>query len=105
MHGLGTVINVTAILVGATIGVLLGHRLPQRTRDTVTDALGLVTLVIGGLNVVALQDEAFVDAVGSGVTLLVALGALLIGGIAGSLLSIEKRLEQFGGWLQSKLCG
>ncbi|MFN8127610.1 MAG: DUF554 domain-containing protein [Candidatus Nanopelagicales bacterium] len=105
MHGLGTVINVTAILVGATIGVLLGHRLPQRTRDTVTDALGLVTLVIGGLNVVALQDEAFVDAVGSGVTLLVALGALLIGGIAGSLLSIEKRLEQFGGWLQSKLAG
>ena len=105
MHGLGTVINVKAILVGATIGVLLGHRLPQRTRDTVTDALGLVTLVIGGLNVVALQDEAFVDAVGSGVTLLVALGALLIGGIAGSLLSIEKRLEQFGGWLQSKLAG
>ena len=105
MHGLGTVINVTAILVGATIGVLLGHRLPQRTRDTVTDALGLVTLVIGGLNVVALQDEAFVDAVGSGVTLLVVLGALLIGGIAGSLLSIEKRLEQFGGWLQSKLAG
>jgi len=105
VHGLGTVINVTAILVGATIGVLLGHRLPQRTRDTVTDALGLVTLVIGGLNVVALQDEAFVDAVGSGVTLLVALGALLIGGIAGSLLSIEKRLEQFGGWLQSKLAG
>lgn len=105
MHGLGTVINVAAILVGATIGVLLGHRLPQRTRDTVTDALGLVTLVIGGLNVVALQDEAFVAAVGSGVTLLVVLGALLLGGITGSLLSIEKRLEQFGGWLQSKLAG
>ena len=63
MPGLGTVINVAAILVGASIGVLLGHRLPQRTRDTVTDALGLVTLVIGGLNVVALQDQAFVDAV------------------------------------------
>lgn len=105
MHGLGTVINVAAILIGSTIGVLLGHRLPQRTRDTVTDALGLVTLVIGGLNVVALQDEAFVAAVGSGVTLLVVLGALLIGGITGSLLSIEKRLEQFGGWLQSKLAG
>jgi len=94
---------VAAILVGATIGVLLGHRLPQRTRDTVTDALGLVTLVIGGLNVVALQDETFVSAVGSGVTLLVVLGALLIGGITGSLLQIEKRLEQLGGWLQSRL--
>ncbi len=105
MPGLGTVINVAAILVGASIGVLLGHRLPERTRDTVTDALGLITLVIGGLNVVALRDEEFVLAVGSGVTLLIVLGALLIGGITGSLLSIEARLEQFGGWLQSRLAG
>ncbi|MEI2784610.1 MAG: DUF554 domain-containing protein [Candidatus Nanopelagicales bacterium] len=105
MYGLGTAINVAAILVGATIGVLLGHRLPQRTRDTVTDALGLVTLVIGGLNVVALHDDTFVSAVGSGVTLLVVLGALLIGGITGSLLQIEKRLEQLGGWLQARLSG
>ncbi len=105
MYGLGTAINVAAILVGATIGVLLGHRLPQRTRDTVTDALGLVTLVIGGLNVVALRDDTFVSAVGSGVTLLVVLGALLIGGITGSLLQIETRLEQLGGWLQARLSG
>ncbi len=105
MYGLGTAINVAAILVGATIGVLLGHRLPQRTRDTVTDALGLVTLVIGGLNVVALRDDTFVSAVGSGVTLLVVLGALLIGGITGSLLQIETRLEQLGGWLQARLAG
>lgn len=105
MPGLGTLINVSAILVGSSIGVLLGHRLPQRTRDTVTDALGLVTLVIGGLNVVALRDVAFVDAVGGGVTLLVVLGALLIGGIVGSLLQIETRLEQVGGWLQGRLAG
>jgi uncharacterized membrane protein YqgA involved in biofilm formation len=105
MPGLGTAINVAAILVGASIGVLLGHRLPQRTRDTVTDALGLVTLVIGALNVVALQDQAFVTAVGNGVTLLVVLGALLIGGITGSLLQIEARLEQLGGWLQARLAG
>ena len=103
MSGLGTVINVTAILVGASIGVLIGHRLPERTRTTVTDALGLVTLVIGGLNVVALQDPAFIEAVGSGVTLLVVLGALLIGGIGGSLLRLEQRLEAVGGWLQRTL--
>lgn len=102
MYGLGTLINVAAILVGATIGVLVGHRLPERTRTTVTDALGLVTLVIGGLNVVALRDVAFVEAVGGGATLLIVLGALLIGGIVGSLLQLEKRLEDLGGWLQSR---
>lgn len=103
MYGLGTVINVCAILIGAALGVLLGHRLPERTRVTVTDALGLVTLVIGGLNVIVLRDDVFVAAVGSGVTLLVVLGALLIGGIIGSLLRIEYRLEQAGGWLQARL--
>jgi uncharacterized membrane protein YqgA involved in biofilm formation len=34
--------------------------------------------------------------------LLVVLGALLIGGMSGSLLRIEERLESFGGWLQKK---
>ena len=102
MPGLGTLINVVAILVGATLGVLIGHRLPERTRRTVTDALGLVTLVIAAFNVVALRDEDFVAAVGGGGTLLIVLGALLIGGIAGSLLRIEERLESFGAWLQSR---
>lgn len=100
MPGLGTALNVAAILVGSTIGVLAGHRFPERTRNTITDALGLVTLVIGGLNVAALRDTAYVDAVGSGITLLIVLGALLIGGIAGSLLQLEQRLEALGRWLQ-----
>ena len=101
MRGLGTVLNVVAILIGAGLGILIGHRLPERTRRTVTDALGLVTLVIGGLNIVALRDEDYIAAVGGGGTLLVVLAALLIGGIAGSLLRIEERLEAFGGWLQA----
>lgn len=103
MRGLGTILNVVAILVGAGLGVLVGHRLPERTRRTVTDSLGLVTLVIGGLNVVALTDPDFRAAVGQGGTLLVVLGALIIGGITGSLLRIEERLESFGGWLQGRL--
>lgn len=100
--GLGTTINVVAILVGATVGVLIGHRLKQRTSDVVTDSLGLVTLVLGALNVVALMDEAFVDAVGGGGTLLVVLASLLVGGITGSLLRLEQRLEGFGAFLQRR---
>jgi len=103
VRGLGTVINVLAILAGSGLGLLIGHRLPERTRVTVTDALGLVTLVIGGLNCVALVDDAYVSAVGSAATLLIVLGALILGGIIGSLLRIEDRLESAGGWLQSRL--
>ncbi len=103
MRGLGTIINVVAILVGASLGVVIGHRLPERTRRTVTDALGLVTLVIGALNIAALRDDAYREAVGDGGTLLIVLGALLIGGITGSLLRIEERLEAVGAWIQSHL--
>jgi uncharacterized membrane protein YqgA involved in biofilm formation len=103
MPGLGTLINVVAILVGSTLGVFFGHRLPERTTRTVTDGLGLVTLVIGGLNVVSVNDPDFRAAVGGSAALLVVLGAVLLGGITGSLLRIEDRLEGIGGWLQSKL--
>jgi uncharacterized membrane protein YqgA involved in biofilm formation len=100
--GLGTIINVVAIVGGATIGVLLGHRLPEKMSRVLTDAMGLVVLVIGAINLMALWDSEYVEAVTSAGTLLVVLGALLIGGIAGSLLQIEERLESFGGWLQKK---
>jgi uncharacterized protein len=103
VRGLGTAINVMAVLVGAGLGVLVGNRLPNRTRDTVTDALGLVTLVIGALNVVAIRDASFRHAVGANWPLLVVLGALVIGGIAGSLLRVEARLDAAGGWMQAKL--
>jgi uncharacterized membrane protein YqgA involved in biofilm formation len=100
--GLGTIINVVAIMLGAALGVLIGHRLQKRTSEVVTDSLGLVTLVLGALNVASLSDSAFVDAVGGGGTLLVVLASLLIGGITGSLLRLEQRLEGFGAFLQSR---
>ena len=103
MYGLGTVINVVAILWVRASEYCSATDCLNETRVTVTDALGLVTLVIGGLNVVALQDQAFVDAVGRGIPLLIVIGALLFGGITGSLLQIERRLEALGGWLQRRL--
>ena len=99
---MGTFVNVLAILIGSAIGVLLGNRLPEKMSRTLTDAMGLVVLVIGALNLIALQDADFVAAVTSAGTLLVVLGALLIGGVLGSLIGIDKRLSHFGTWLQLK---
>ena len=101
--GIGTVVNVATVLVGAGLGVLLGHRLSQRTRDVVTDGLGLVTLLIAILSGLAVTDPALVAYVGSGAPMLVVLGSLLIGGIVGSLLRLEQRVEGLGGWLQARL--
>ncbi len=104
VRGAGTALNVATVLVGSGLGVALRGRLPERTRMTVTDALGLVTLVIGGLNVASgLGDLDYRRAVSSSGTLLVVLGALVVGGIVGSLLRVEERLEQVGGALQRRL--
>ncbi len=102
-RGFGTVLNVATILLGAGRGVLVGHRLPLRTREVVTDALGLVVLLIAALNLAAVLDADLVAAVGDNATVLVVLGSLLIGGVAGSLLRVEARLESFGGVLQRRL--
>ncbi len=101
--GIGTIVNVATVLLGATIGVLLGNRLPVRTRDLVTDALGLVTLLIAGTSAMAVLDDDLADRVGDSAPMLIVLGALLVGGIAGSLLRLEQRVEALGGWLQARL--
>ena len=98
--GFGTVVNIATVIAGAAIGMALGHRLPQRTRNTVTDSLGLVTLLIGALTAADVTASALSDVVGSSAPILIVLGALLIGGIIGSLVDLEQRLEGLGGWLR-----
>jgi uncharacterized membrane protein YqgA involved in biofilm formation len=97
---MGTTVNVITVLVGTSVGVLVGHRLPERTRRVVTDGLGVVTLLIAGTSAAHVTDEVLSEAVGSSAPMLIVLGAVLLGGIAGSLLRIEDRLESFGGLLQ-----
>jgi uncharacterized membrane protein YqgA involved in biofilm formation len=98
VRGLGTVLNIVAILVGSTIGSLLGSRLPKRTADTITDGIGLIVLVVAALNIVAIRDPALQTAVGTG-ALLIVLGAVILGGLIGSLASLETRFEGVGDWL------
>lgn len=102
-RGEGTAINVVAIVLGSGVGVSVGHRLRERTQTVVMDAIGLVTLLIAALGAMGVQAEAFGAAVGSGAPVLIVLGAVLIGGLAGSAADIERRLESLGGWLQDRL--
>ncbi len=103
--GIGTVVNVAAVLLGAVVGVLVGHRLSQRTRDVVTDGLGLVTLLIAAGAAASVTDPDWTSVVGDSAPLLIVLGSVVGGGIVGSLLRVEDRLEGFGGWLQRRLGG
>jgi uncharacterized membrane protein YqgA involved in biofilm formation len=101
--GLGTLINVVAIVGGAAIGVLVGSRMREQTRNLLTDVLGLITILAAASAVVPLWSKRYIDAVPPGWTLLIVLGSLLIGGLIGSILKLENRLDGLGERLRVRL--
>jgi uncharacterized membrane protein YqgA involved in biofilm formation len=86
----GTLINVGAILAGTAIGLAIGGRLPKAFQERVLYGLGLVTLVIGIDLALEWRDT----------NPLYVLGAVLLGGIAGEAIGIERRLEALGDRIQ-----
>lgn len=100
--GLGTVANVVTVVVGSGVGLLLGDRIPERTKETITSVLGLITLVIGGMSAAALASENLAAAVGAGAPLLIVLASLLIGALLGTWWRIEDRLERAGEWVRDR---
>ena len=68
---LGTIVNAGAVIVGSTVGTLLGSRFPERIKEMVFQALGLATFVIG-------MRMAFETK-----SILVFIFSLLLGGISG----------------------
>jgi len=87
----GTVINVGTILAGSLIGFSVGSRLPENLRNTVLNGLGLVTTLVGLQMAIKTQN------------VLILLGAMLLGGIAGEVLKINEGLDRLGAFLQSTL--
>ena len=101
--GIGTVINVVAIVSGGALGVILGGKFSEKTRHLITDILGLITLVSGASAVTALWSGKLTDALPQGWPFMVVLFSLLLGGIFGSALKIEERLESTGSFLRTRL--
>ena len=100
--GFGTVVNIATIIGGAGLGVLIGSRMLLRTRTLITEVLGLIT-ILGAVSALApMWGSRYINALPKGWTLLAILGALLIGGLIGSALNLESRLDSFGETLRKK---
>ena len=101
MFGLGTIINVAAIIVGGICGLLFGKLLKQSHQETLTKVCGICVLfiAIGGVleGMLEITDGTLV----SGKSLLI-IGCLAIGGLIGELIGIEAGFEKFGYWLREK---
>ncbi|MDR1851641.1 MAG: DUF554 domain-containing protein [Propionibacteriaceae bacterium] len=91
--GVGTVVNVFTVLLGSSLGLLIGNRISDGTRDLIMQIVGLFTLVLAG--------DAIIDGLGSGFNsevpsiapMLIVLGSLLIGGLFGAAVRLERRMD------------
>jgi uncharacterized membrane protein YqgA involved in biofilm formation len=94
--GVGTFINVIAILIGSSIGILAGARITKKSQSLITDVLGLITALGAASALAPLWSPTFEAAIPKSSALLVILASMLIGGLIGSALSLETRLDAFG---------
>lgn len=86
----GTLINVAAILIGGTIGLFFGARIPEKFKNTVIAGMGLFTAALG--------LQMFFKSENS----LIVLGALIIGALLGEWIGIEDGLQAFGQMLEKR---
>lgn len=101
MPGIGTVINIAAILLGGLAGLLCGRFISEQKQDALSKACGVSVLFIGIGG--ALEGMLTVDgpAVASGKGMLITL-CLAVGALIGEIIGIEARFERFGEWLKRK---
>ncbi|WP_221088216.1 DUF554 domain-containing protein [Deinococcus aquaedulcis] len=97
----GTLVNVGTVLAGTALGLLIGHRLPERTQRTLLQTLSLVTLFLG------LDMAASLNRVSGGAVpgVILALICLAAGAVLGEALRIEEALERLGETLKRRFRG
>ena len=97
MPGLGTLVNVGAIVVGTLIGLMFGSTIPEKVRKSATQVIGLSVLVIGlsgALSALATLGEHH-SVVGKYASI-VMVASLVVGTMVGEWLHIERGLELIG---------
>ena len=88
---IGTLINAAAIILGTAIGLLARKGIPRRLQDTVVQGQGLCVMLIG-----------LSSALKTGDTMAMII-CMVVGGLIGSAIDIERRLNQLGGFIERKV--
>ncbi len=88
---IGTFTNVIAVIIGSLIGILLHKKFPEKIKAIVFQAIGLGTIIIGVQMALKIEN------------LLVLIFSLLIGGIIGQAIDLEKHFEKLGNFLKTKI--
>ena len=101
MRGLGTLINMAAIVAGGILGLFFGNLMKERYRDSLIKANGVAVMFVGisgTLQKMIRVSGGTVEMEGA----MLMIASLAIGVVAGEFINLEDRLEKFGEWLKRK---
>lgn len=88
---LGTLVNSIAIILGGVIGLIIKKGIKESYKTTIMDGIGLSVIVIGIMGAIKTEN------------IILVIGSIVVGGILGEFIAIEKRLDKLGVCLQKKL--
>ena len=97
MRGLGTIVNLVTVGFGGLVGVYVGHRFPERMRQTIMQGLGLATVAVAviGFEPLLDPDEGLRRSV-------ILIASITAGAALGEALRLEERLEGAGERLRER---
>lgn len=109
MIGLGTIVNVGAIIVGGLAGLASRRFLKERYQETITKAMGfgIIVMALGStlsqmfvikLSGAADQLNASLDTQGTMMMII----SLAVGALLGEFINLDFWFERFGTWLRDK---
>ncbi len=101
MIGLGTIINVAAILAGGLIGALFGKFLKESLQSALVKSTGICVMFIGVSGALEKIMTVSDGKLTSGGTLMM-ISSMAIGTLIGEIINIDGLIERFGEWLKKK---
>ena len=90
MVGLGTLINTATVLIGGTVGIAMGDKIPDRVRTIVVQVIGMVTIGLGLSDLLKTHNMVF------------PLLGMVFGVVIGEVLRIEDRLVGIGELIRTR---
>ncbi|WP_195419294.1 DUF554 domain-containing protein [Collinsella sp. D33t1_170424_A12] len=99
MIGLGTLIDVSLILVGGFAGMAFGRFINGRIQDTLLKATAVAILFVGISGAMAGMLSLADGGLSASNTALV-VGSLALGSLIGEVLDLERQIDRFGEWLK-----
>ena len=101
MRGMGTIVNVLAIIIGGSLGLFCKNLLKDRYQETIMKATGIATMFLalsGTLSKMFVIQQVGIQTTGSMNVIL----SLVIGALIGEMIDIDHLFEKFGNWLKLK---